>query len=646
MSTEPTQRSIETADDDKFDKSVPMNAAKAIERIGDDYGSEFLEGIIREFVQNSFDGRCENSESRGVISSIDGLNITFCIDKRRDVLEIWDNAGGMPKKTLSDNLLGIDKTGEEKKNGDFTGSYGRGFYVAVSAGDGICHAETRFNGSVWYSQVNGDAQCTPTESKTLEESILSTSGTYVRVNDVPDYVTESMGDYDKFYDALMDSFWRMFSAYDVEVSHIVIEEDGSEKTHSITEPPVDFDEYESDLLEHIGELESYTSQGEEGQVQDIKMYSTENMDDSEMEYISGMSMLKGNTYSEPIMEVHDYKPQLESINCNKMIGFCNANKMCPHHETNDHTLERGARESSGISSALIGIDKEHFKSIPTDKQNQISEQVRDNVNTVLGQTDEEDLNYLGNPQSKSNNTNTRETSLDSEKEQLIDCFACGGYRFEEEEEVDLMVAISNPEGSDIEECEIEANIEGPIDKGRDKSLTIQENESESLQIISGYFPRGKYTFEATLFAINTEAPVGDRRSEEGKSRCTFHVGEVEKDNNTSSSTSTPDLISSVTVTVDDENDWQAFIRPDNENGGYEGIVNIGRQEMQDAGSRNSESTSDRTDIAIRWLFQKICDRYMENLKYENPNMEITELSTERASLFESLTSNYYEMGDN
>lgn len=326
---------------------IDQDIQNTLDRVVNDY-SEHWKGVIGEWIQNAYDGWCHNRFGRGVISEDQPLHIVFEVDINQRQVRLGDDAGGMPSDTFYHNFAGLDTPGEEKVDGEFGGSYGRGSHVIAGVGDEM-YAETHHDG--WRGglflrdayQVEHDAELGFTDQ-----------GTVVEVYDTDLDPLLKLGDWDRVRSYIQRRFQRLLENDDVTVEYII---DGD--SHIVE--PVNLSLF--DVLWE-GDL-SFTHRGSEFTLHDVRIYDKTSADTAVP--LKGVGMLKSNQYvSEPFMRVQEYRPrQLRHLD--KMFGFCDASELCPEYEDNAHNSFTGnVVSSTPLKNLLERLEREHFIGTPTD----------------------------------------------------------------------------------------------------------------------------------------------------------------------------------------------------------------------------------------------------------------------------------------
>lgn len=339
-------------DDDEFESTstdIQQNVDNTLDRVVDDY-SHHWKGVIGETLQNSFDAWCSNRFDRSVIPTDRHLQVRLAADVDSRTFRSQDNAGGMPEQTFYNDFPGLDTPGEEKRDGNSGGNYGRGFHVVAQLGR-EAYAETyhdSFRGALVVRrarQANVDPQYN-----------ITSQGTLVTVEDADLDVLLDLADFEQVQRYIRERFQWMIARPDVTVEYDI----GGGEFREIT--PVDFSDFDV-LYESAGE--TFDHGGEERTLENVVIYdATSSTQDVPFE---GISLLKRNQHlTEPFMRVHEYKPR-QVKHLDKMFGFADASSLCPKYENNAHNKLKGnAATNTPLKEILEALEQEHFIGAPTD----------------------------------------------------------------------------------------------------------------------------------------------------------------------------------------------------------------------------------------------------------------------------------------
>lgn len=336
--------------DSKFDEKkekIPQNVENTLERVVNDYAQHW-KGVIGEFIQNSYDGWCHNRFGRGNIPDDQPLHIAFEVDLAAREFKAGDNAGGMPEDVFYYNFAGLDTPGEEKQEGDFGGSYGRGAHVIAQLGEQM-YAETHHDG--WRGgTVIQDAH----QMQSDPELEIDQQGTVVEVYDCDVETLISLTEWDRVESYIQSRFHPLLQHDNVTVEYTI---DG--ETHVVE--PLDFRDF--DVLWE-GDIE-FEHRNESLVLEDVTIYDRTSGDRDIP--INGVAMLKRNEHMDkPFMRVQDYKPR-QLRHADKMFGVCDASDLCPDYEDNAHNRFIGNVTSScGLKEKLEELERQHFIGTPTD----------------------------------------------------------------------------------------------------------------------------------------------------------------------------------------------------------------------------------------------------------------------------------------
>jgi hypothetical protein len=340
-------------DDDEFENTstdIQQNVQNTLDRVVDDY-SHHWKGVIGETLQNSFDAWCSNRFDRKVIPVERELRVRLSLDVDARSFTSQDNAGGMPKSTFYNDFPGLDTPGEEKRDGNSGGKYGRGFHVVGQLGS-EAYAETyhdHFRGGLVVRRAR-QAEVSPKYN-------ITSQGTMVKVEDADVEVLLDLADWDQVQQYVRERFQQMVARDDVTIEYEI---DG--EVREIT--PVDLSSF--DILYEEEEV-SFKHGGKERTLENVVVYDATLSDQSVP--FEGISLLKRNKHlSEPFMRVHEYKPR-QVKHLDKMFGFADASSLCPKYENNAHNRLKGnAVTNTPLKEILEQIEQEHFIGTPTNLQ--------------------------------------------------------------------------------------------------------------------------------------------------------------------------------------------------------------------------------------------------------------------------------------
>lgn len=579
------------AEDEDINKEVPIKRENTLKRVREDYDKPWR-GSIREAIQNSGDAFGRN-KTEGVLNEDHHLKIQFRLDTERETFTYEDNAGGMARETLEDNLLGIDTPDNDKSAGGGAGAYGRGFYVVSMCGSGKTYVETKHAKGHWSSTVTNVGEYSEPSEPVEPRLNYDVQGTYIHVAGVLDHDMEFLSDWEKVEDLLLQSFTFLLLRDDVTLEYYI---DG--ECH-IPDPPR-LDEYlEKGQLIYKEKLPEFSAEGDEYQISDLYVVRTDVMDDDEEVPWEGVAMLKGNKYlDQPFMTVKSYKPHnIPSIKRPpEMIGWCDASDLCPELEDNSHTSFRENETDSGIKDVLIDLHKEYFKKgRSTEERQDLANQITESINELL--VDYEDFNPYQVPNDGFETERGGDEDVETESTQsLIKCQA-GKREFDVGEEVNLEIQVENPKDSEHERYEI-FDIQVSSSKlGFNRSLPsriveVAENDHRTFNVQT-FRPteEGIYTFSAK---IRGQAEVMEMEEEDHEtldtSRVQFYVGDIERrtrappedtdeteNGNGDDGTTQVSVIEETTLYPRGDETWKTMSEPQ-EDGGIDLIINTSHPE--------------------------------------------------------------------
>ncbi|AFK20664.1 hypothetical protein E6P09_02935 [Haloferax mediterranei ATCC 33500] len=607
------ENSIDTpdfAEDEEITRDVPIERKNTLQRIREDY-DEPWKGSIREALQNGGDAFGRNKHY-GVLPENAELFIEIRIDTERNTLTYEDNAGGMTRETLEDNLLGIDTPDEDKEAGGGAGAYGRGFYVVSMCGEGKTYVETRQGEEHHASTVTNIGKYS--EPKTPENSKLpeGVQGTYIHVADVLDHDMEHLSTWEQIKQVLLGSFTFLLLRDDVTVEYTI---DG--ETHQ-AEPP-DLEKYlEEGQLIYKEKLPEFSAEGNSYQIHDLYVIRTDVMDEDPP--WEGVAMLKGNKYLDhPFMAVKTYKPTgIPSLRRPpQMIGWCDASELCPELENNSHTSFRGNETDSGIKEVLMELHKEHFKKgRTTEERQQLATDITSSINELLTEYDDFDEyqvqdGTLTNAGGDDDDGPSEDTPTSPPTPSLLKC-QVGKRKFDVGETVTLRTQVENPADSEHERFEIYDIKVASNDLGMNKSIPsrlvdVPKNEHDTFDI-QAFRPteEGIYSFSARIRGQPEVMEMDEEEPDElDHSRVTFYVGDVlprsrEKEKGDDGGGDEPTRISIVRETSffpGDDESWKA-VASERGDGGIDLTINVNRQEWL-AATRITDDDNRRDQIQKR-----------------------------------------------
>ena len=582
------------ADNDEITEEVPIERENTLQRIREDY-DEPWKGSIREALQNGGDAFGRN-KTEGVLDEEANLEIQIRVDTQSETFTYEDNAGGMSRETLEDNLLGIDTPDEDKDAGEGAGAYGRGFYVVSMCGEGKTYVETRHGSEHNASTVTNVGKYS--EPKTPNNSHLGegVQGTYIHVAGVLDHDMELLSDWEKVEDVLLHSFTFLLLRDDVSMEYYI---DGE---RHVPDPPR-LDEYlEEGQLIYKEKLPEFSAEGDTYQVRDLYVMRTDVMDDDEEVPWEGVAMLKGNKYlDDPFMTVKAYKPQnIPSIKSPpEMIGWCDASGLCPELENNSHTSFRGNESDSGIKEVLLDLHKEYFKKgRSTEERQELADKITESINELL--VDYEDFNPYQVPNGgleteAGNEDDDDDTPEEDPLSSLIKCQA-GKREFDVGEEIPLEIQVENPKDAEHERYEIFDIQLSSSNLGFNRSLSprivdVAANDHGTFDV-QKFRPseEGIYSFSAKIRGHPEVVEMEEEESETlDTSRVYFYVGDVERPTQTPNKKDESEdgdegdeetqvsVIKETTLYPRGDETWKTMSEPQ-EDGGIDLIINTNHPE--------------------------------------------------------------------
>jgi hypothetical protein len=581
------------ADDEDINKEVPIKRENTLKRIREDY-DEPWKGSIREAIQNGGDAFGRN-KTEGILNEDHHLQIRFQVDTEQETFTYKDNAGGMTRETLEDNLLGIDTPDEDKGAGEGAGAYGRGFYVVSMCGAQKTYVETRHAEEHWSSTVTNVGEYSEPSKPTgprLEDDI---QGTYIHVAGVLDHDMGVLSDWEKVEDVLLRSFTFLLLRDDVTVEYYI---DGE---RHIPDPP-QLNEYLQDgQLIYKEKLPEFSAEGDKHQIRDLYVMRTDVMDEDVEVPWKGVAMLKGNKYLDhPFMTVKTYKPQnIPSIKRPpEMIGWCDASDLCPELENNSHTSFRNNETDSGIKEVLLDLHKEYFKKgRSTEEREELANKITESINELL--VDYEDFNPYHVPDDGYETEKGTDEDDDTENTRsLIKCQA-GKREFDVGGKVQLEIQVENPNDAEYERYEIfdiqvSSNSVGVNRSLPSRIVEVAANDHRTFDVQT-FRPteEGIYSFSAKIRGQPEvmEMEGGDHETLD-TSQMYFYAGDVERRTGTPSDdtdetedgdsdgdddTTQVSVIKETTLYARGDETWKTMSEPQ-EDGGIDLVINSNHPE--------------------------------------------------------------------
>ncbi|WP_302083575.1 ATP-binding protein [Salinibaculum rarum] len=364
----------DSPDPSKFEEhghEIEQRIENTLQRVIDDYPTHW-KGVLSEAIQNAYDAWCHNRFERGVIPESAPLKITFDIDTSANELTVTDNAGGMPESTFTTEFIGLDTPGEEKQDGGYGGSYGRGTHVVGGLSeDHLFYAETRhqgWNGALW---VRLGQQIDDTV-----EVGLGTPGTTLEVKHCKPDVLADLADWSEVEAYLQDRFHGLLHHDNVTIEYTI---DGETRT------PAPFPINDFTIIEQ-GDFE-FDYDGETYTLRNLRVYDADTAD-AEVPW-TGISMMKSNKHvDQPFMRVQDYIP-LSVTKRDAFFAVCDASDLCPEYENNAHNqFQSDIPSNTPLRGFLEEVEQEHFIGGPADlnEQDEIEERSLALVNEIWDST--------------------------------------------------------------------------------------------------------------------------------------------------------------------------------------------------------------------------------------------------------------------
>jgi len=298
----------------------------------------------------------------GMTSRTRKLIIEFAIDTDENRLTIQDNAGGMPPEVLRREFTGLDTPGNEKRTGDAAGAYGRGVHVIAQAGEEM-FAETLHDGKQ-AGVVVRDAQQAPAN----EHCCLQIPGTRIVVENVDNRLIDKLADRERVHEYLQARFQPVLANHNA--AFRVIIDDDIEFVDAVD--MTDYDVLWEDNVEFEFEGETHTLT--DGVIYEVPAGAN-------LPWDGGIAMVKSSAGTDsPVMRVHQYQPK-DVQHIDRMVGFINADALCPWAENNAHNGWRRGVLPAGLKSLLQQQEREHFHSGPKrlDERNDLIEQAMETL---------------------------------------------------------------------------------------------------------------------------------------------------------------------------------------------------------------------------------------------------------------------------
>lgn len=569
----------------ELDREIPVDRERTLNMVRSDY--EFpWKGVLRESIQNAADAWGRNI-SDGVLDQGSPLNVSIELDTEDRTFRYQDNAGGMPRDVLENNLVGIDTPDDQKEKGRSAGAYGRGFHVVSMVGSGLTYVETKYETGHYCVNLNKQGKFSdPQEPETPK---LSGYGTYIHVSDVLQQdINGRLADWSEVEQVLLENFNFLFLHPRVDVSYSI---DGEEYTPQA----VDLHEYKNkgEILVR-DELEPFTFRDDEFHLQDFVMVDAEAVNQEPP--WEGVALLKGNQYLEqPFMTVQVYKPRnISSLNKPaRMFGWCNADDLCPELEDNAHTsFNSQALTNSGLKGIIRDIHNEHFrKEHRTQERQELRGDIKSNINELLTSFDDfTDYQVFSEGVEIDAEVGSGEGDYDRGESSGTAIICSAGRRvFDVGQNIPLEIALENPDDADLKKYEI-FDIEVTSDvldediTFEDATVTVDSDETK-IHNLTGFVPEkdGVYIFRAKSRPLDGEGEIK-------QSNVYVRVGDAEPQTTSQKETSSDSegdgqqqvaIVESVQFSPDSDDPYKAALEP-GDHGGFNILINTARPEWEAA----------------------------------------------------------------
>lgn len=649
-----------------IENAPKQNLLNSIRNIRRDY-DEPSKGSIHEALQNMVDAYGRNFVKKAIIEA--GLKCYFEISSGENEVYIRDNAGGMTRDVLTENLIAIDNPSEHKDSGEGLGCLGRGVWVLLALGkvsrievnspeeDGIMTTVVRTRGDesaldenerlVGYSDI---------ERIDVEESELGLEdqyGTAYKIGGVKDEFMNVLSDWEVMEKSLIKRFAPLWTYFDdIKFTYTI---DGVE--NKVDAPDLEELKHKHMIreVEKVGEFEYY---GEKHKVKNAVFIDARDLEGGAP--WDGFLMVKGNEYFEyPFMTVDIYRPQLPStMGESEMFGWVDVTDVCRQREdgrileNNSHTSINISNkwENMGLRSLTTEVHDNIFKKERArENDKEAFERAKKKANEVIDDLDfdeELDINLKGGSDGVPTPPNP---SSDGPK--IINC-KVSKREFNIGEEIIPIVEVNIPDDPSYESYMI-SNVcvkriddggEFNYDKGRENTAVVTSRDYKVGGPISPN-PEvgGKYRLTAELYGVKETGELSNKPV--SSSRETFYVGEppTEGEPGPGDDDKVLGLVSNVTHSGSQP--IVSLVKKDEDGGGLEARLDLGdaRVERIKENNRGDAVKNKLDELFANWILEGVVNYWLREELNEsnsnNPIENVREMRSIKKQMKESLVIN-------
>lgn len=590
-----------------------------------------INALTAEGPQNAVDAYWYN-RSEGHIEQGRDLDFHIRVTPDKNIVEIWDNAGGMTKEKLANCYFKYSETGHEKAHSDTGGSQGKGAWVMMAWGE-KAYVETHDkNGDRWWCTAaprssNGNrSEIKPVNGTGRQE--LDESGTYLRIHGLGEQAMEDLSDPELVTDKLTKKF-PFALAHDNINFTVTIVGMGSYEPESYNFAQI----FEEGGIVEGEDLNTFTKKGQQRQLKGLHLIDNREVSEIDDPPWKGVAMLKGGEYIEgdedaghPYLNVWPYKPQ----NCpvvqeGKLWGWIDASELCDDLEEHGHTGFVGSDiySASGLRQRVLEVANEHFNNQTVADKGSSSRFVKNNLNDWLEKLDEVD-----------------KTKKDQKKghprDPVIHCSAESESK-SVEDKVPLALTIETPRNCRVNDVHIHISVERIRDENgeripqgnRNRTTTniteTVDSNYDNKELGAGMYKvtkEGKYKFKAELrqkpnvnekmdnMGFDENNPAFRSKPVLSESYTTFVVGDIEIDTSESTPTqnTSASVVQEVIFTEKEGETWRAQIRDsEEEEGKFNLFVNSSHPEFKQLVKQHGVGKKGEVqgELGMRWGFLRV-----------------------------------------
>lgn len=675
----------------KDEKDLVANndpGANASHIIADAYKdhSKGMHAILFETYQNSNDAYRYNVSEDNIPAY--GLQVRFRIHPEENIVEAWDNAGGMGKETLKENYLKLGNPGSYKLNADTGGSQGKGFWAMCCWGQSTVIHSLDQDGNEWCSQaIQQDQEAAVSDIHRVENTVhdsrgeLSSPGTYIRIEGVEPQTIKDLANWDLVNEKISRKFAFALASDDVSITYeIVGEGEFTPDTYDI-----------ESMLEKGGivedvDLNTFHKKGQNRQLKSLHLIDNRRLDNEEPPW-EGIAMLKGGEFTNhPYLSVWEYIPNQHPITRKgKLWGWVDASELAPDLEEHGHTGfigRSGLYKQSGLRDAILEASEEYFHEQTVEDQEEASEFGVETINHYMEELNDIDVSSSGNGGGSSAETTPNEPSLRVNS---------GKHQHEEGSEVAVSVSVLTSASCDIDNVYIKGEIiKTTTAEGNDTSESVREESrvefdvketdietpsGEHIEIANGKYPTEKYgpgiyTFKASLYQHPNPNPDGAKsltfewetalktKPVLSESKSSFRVGDVETDTSPSQSEKSDadpnGVIDSVFFQHGGDEPWRAKQVLSDSGDSYHIIINKDHPEFKAIKNLYDDYSLNEIwgDVGSKWGFFRIhfnqatneIEELLEDHNVENSQVRsgIEDIIKERVKKYDSFRKEFVE----